>query len=189
MENLGFDSLLSAERINEVLSHGPATSTLVAQAQEIAQQWETDILREHNGHKVMTGALLRALLDYASKDSILGYEDSAAAGVAVTGERYTATVLVCAHEPEEARADSAGSVNGGSQDKIRAVALAWLDGMLFNSKPTFTRRRAFKLTSSAHPVASAARTEASKPSALPDEPDGVCDAFREKARRIFLQWQ
>ena len=145
MKNSGFDTIVSAQHINDILLHGATTPTLVARAQKIAQQWETDVLREYGGYKVMTGMLLRALLDHASRDTILGYESSTSADMNVSGERYTAAVLLCAHEHTESdirtATASATPVNGDGAKQVRAVALAWLDGMLFNGKAKSVYRR------------------------------------------------
>ena len=116
-EDLSFSSLLTHEQVSKTLSLNASTPDLVAQAREIATQLDDNVLCEHDEHRVKTGALLRALLDHASKDTIPGHAPD------VTGERHTAAVVVSAHE-------QAGTTVGNGGGKLREVALAWLEQML-----------------------------------------------------------
>ena len=50
-----FDSIVSPKDVSEILFKGPETAVLVTQAQDVARDWQDDVLRENSGKKVRTG--------------------------------------------------------------------------------------------------------------------------------------
>lgn len=124
----GFGSIVSAESIKDTLYGDCATSQLVERAHEAAEAWNDDELMCQGEITVSTGRLLTALLDHASKDVIPEFipkSTSPSSGAGVTGERYTAAIIVAAD-----REASKARVTRLSQNKVRNIAAAWFELML-----------------------------------------------------------
>lgn len=111
-----FGSILSIESIETWITCDRMTDVLVLDARGVTQEYQNDVLKEVDGvPKIYTGILLDALLDNASHHPV---DPDDSANRDVTGLRHTAAAIVAA----------------AKEDRVRDLALAWLDHMIYPSK-------------------------------------------------------
>ena len=96
---------MNSDLTNDVLLQG---------AYDIAKQWDNNIVKKNDNKHIFTGIFLKALLDNASPRPIHPGEEPDY----YTGIRYTAAVIRAAY----------------AERKVREVAEAWLDYMVYPSE-------------------------------------------------------
>ena len=109
-----FGSVLSFDTITGVMNSDLTNDVLLQGAYDIAKQWDNNILKKNDNKHIFTGIFLKALLDNASPRPIHPGEEPDY----YTGIRYTAAVIRAAY----------------AERKVREVAEAWLDYMVYPSE-------------------------------------------------------